>query len=217
MTPVQALATVRTQLNETTAAFWTDAEIMAYLWEGETILAGKIGGIQAATAHTTVTGTAAYAKPTNCLRIDRLTYNGKKLKKGDFRDRDSLDGTTYGSTLQSARPEMYVEWGVSVYLYPVPDDAKPLDYFFFKSPTVLTATASAFSLQEETLQAMLPDYAIWKGSMKDQELTRADRHKKYWDDNLLRAESIWNDRNNQDRVLGVKDEDEYAGGPLGMD
>lgn len=217
MTPAQALTTVRTQLNEITAAFWTDAEILGYLWEAETIVAGKLGGVQAATAQTTVTGTSAYSKPTGCLRIDRLTYDGKKLKKGDFRDRDSLDGTTYGSTLQSARPEMYVEWGASVYLYPVPNEAKALDYFFFKTPTALTASAAGFSIQEESIQAMLPDYAIWKCSLKDQELSRGDRHKTYWDANLLMATSIWNDRNNQDRVQGVKDEDDYAGGVLGMD
>jgi hypothetical protein len=43
MTPAQALTRVRTQINETTAAFWTDAEIYGYMWEAECILAGNLG------------------------------------------------------------------------------------------------------------------------------------------------------------------------------
>jgi hypothetical protein len=211
-----ALTNCRRQLNETTAAFWSDAEIYGYLSEAERLLAGKIGGYQVRTAHTTVTGTSTYTMPAGCLRIDRVTYDGKKLKGANFRDRDFLDGTDYGSTLQSGKPEIYIPFGSEISLFPVPDDAKTLQWFFRKTPTRIT-NATAFTIQEETLQEMLPDYAIWKCSLKDQELARADRHKQAWDQNLTMAASIWSDRETQDTISHVRDEDEFAGGQLGMD
>lgn len=216
MTPAQALTRVRTQLNETTAAFWTDAEVLGYMWEAECILAGKLGLFQAVTAHTTVTDTSAYTFPDSMLRLSRLTYDGKKLKKADFTERDYLDGTNYGSTLQSGKPEIYVEWGQQAYLYPVPDAAATLRWFFLKAPSEITA-AAAFSVKDESLQQMIPDYCVWKCSLKDGELNRADRHKQAWEANVLRAESMWADKKGEDRIYHVQDEDEHAGGALGMD
>ena len=216
MTPAQALTRVRQQLNETTAAFWSDAEIFGYMWEGESILVGKLGMFQATTAVTTVTDTSSYTFPSGYQRISRLTYDGKKLKKADFTDRDYLDGTNYGSTPQTGKPEMYTEFAGLVYVFPVPDDAKALRFFGEKVPTEITASAS-FSVPEENIQQMIPDYCVWKCSMKDGELNRADRHKQAWDRNVLMAESIWVDRKSADRMYAVKDEDEYPGGGLGMD
>lgn len=216
MTPAQALTRTRLQINETTAAFWTDAEIYSYMWEAECILAGKLGLFQAVTAHTTVTDTSAYTFPDSMLRLSRLTYDGKKLKKGDFTDRDYLDGTNYGSTLQSGKPEIYVEWAQQAYLYPVPDAAATLRWFFLKAPSEITA-AAVFSVKDESLQQMIPDYCVWKCSLKDQELNRADRHKQAWEANVLMAESMWVDKHGSDRIYHVKDEDEHAGGSLGMD
>lgn len=211
-----ALTRVRRAINETTAAFWSDAEIYGYLSEGERLLAGRLGGVQASTSHTSVTDTSAYTKPDGCLRIDRVTWDGQKLKRIQFRDRDYVDGTVYGSTIQSGKPDSYVEWGTQITLYPVPDDAKTLQYLFRKIPTRIT-NATAFTIQEETLQEMLPDYAIWNCSLKDGELNRADRHRNAWEKNFEAAYSIWSDRENQDGIHQVRDEDEYPGGSLGMD
>lgn len=217
MTPAQALYTVRSQLNETTAAFWTDAEIYGYLWEGECVLAGKLGLFQVASAHTTVTATSVYTCPDSWLRISRLTYDGKKLKKGDFTDRDYLDGTNYGSTPQSGQPVMYTEWGQSVYLFPVPDQAKTLGFFGLKAPAQIVTASTVFSIKDESLQQMIPDYALWKSTLKDGDAGRADRYERAWNANVLRAESMWVDHKAEDRIYAVKDEDEYPGGSLGMD
>lgn len=212
----EALTSVRRNLNETTAAFWSDAEIYGYLSEAERLLASRIGGYQVNTTHTSVTGTSAYSRPDGCLRIDRVTWNGKKLRKATYRERDFMDGTDYGSTLQTGNPEMYIEWGTQIVLFPVPDAAQSIQYFFRKNPTRIT-NATAFTIQEESLQEMLPDYAIWKCSLKDGEINRADRHKQAWDQNVQLAYSIWSDRENQDMIPHVRDEDEFAGGMLGMD
>jgi hypothetical protein len=217
MTPAQGLLTIRQQLNETTAAFWSDAEIYGYMWEAECLLAGKLGLNQAVTAHTTITDASAYTCPDSWNRISRLTYDGKKLKRGDFTDRDYLDGTNYGSTPQSGKPQMYTEWGNNVYLFPVPDTAVGLNFFGLKSPPQIVTASTLFSIREEAIQQMIPDYAIWKASLKDGDAGRADRHKQAWEINILRAESMWVDKKGEDRIYAVKDEDEYPGGSLGMD
>lgn len=217
MTPAQGISRIRTQINETTAAFWTDAEIYGYMWEAECLLAGKLGLFQAISAHTTVTDTSAYTCPDSMLRASRITYDGKKLKRADFTERDYLGGMNYGSTVQTGKPVMYTEWGQSIYLFPVPDDSKTLNFYFLKAPAEIATASTQFSVRDESLQQMIPDYGVWKCSMKDGDMNRADRHQNAWEKNVLRAESIWSDRKNEDRILGVKDEDQYAGGNLGMD
>jgi hypothetical protein len=139
--------------------------------------------------------------------------DGKKLKKIDFTERDYLDGANYGSTIQTGRPEAYVEWGQTAILYPVPQSAAALNWYFLKAPAEITA-AGAFSVPDESIQQMIPDYCVWKCSQK---LNRADRHKQAWEANVLRAESMWVDKKGEDRVYHVRDEDEFAGGVLGID
>lgn len=217
MTPAQALASVRGQLNETTAAFWSDAEIYRYLWEGECLLAGKIGNIQAITAHTTITDTSVYTCPDSYLRLSRVTYDGKKLKRIDFTERDYLAGQNYGSTVQTGKPVAYSEWAQNVYLFPVPDAAAGLNVYFLKAPSQIVTASVSFSIQDESIQQMIPDYAVWKAAMKDGDTDRADRHKQIWEQNVLRAESMWVDKKGEDRIYAVKDEDQHAGGELGMD
>jgi len=217
MTPAQALSSVRNQLNETTAAFWSDAEIYGYLWEAESLLGAELGLFQAYSAHTTVTGTSVYTFPDSLNRIENVTYDGKKLKAADMRDRALLDGMDYGSTRPTGNPEIYVPWNEKIYLSPVPTTAAALEFWFYKHPAQITTSSTVFSIQDLSIQQMLPDYAVWKASLKDQELNRADRHKQYWDENVRRAVGIWSDKKFNDRILVVKDEDDYSGGSFGMD
>ena len=180
------------------------------------IIGAKLGLFEATTDHTTITDTSVYTFPDNTVKIHQITYNGKKLKQDDFRGRERLDGADYGYTPSTGNPEIWIPWNNQVTLSPVPDAAKALKFYFKKTPATITTSSTVFSIQEDSITQMLPDYAIWKGSMKDQELNRADRHLAAWNANVQTAAQIWDDKKYDDRILSVKDEDDYYSNYLGM-
>ena len=212
-----AFSSIRFQLNETTAAFWTDTEIYGYMSEGELELSYRTGGIKAATTHTTVTDTSVYALPADVLRINRVTYDGKKLKKVDDTDIDWLDGTTYGSTVAAGSPEVYREFNDEITLYETPDDAKPLIFEIIKSPTVIGTASTQFTLVNDAIHKNVIPYTLWKAYTKANELNQADRYKAEFEEGAARAISTQRDQEDWDRIAYVKDEDQYPGGNLGMD
>lgn len=217
MTPAQSLSTIRNQLNETTANFFTDAEIYAYMWEAETLLAHEIGYVKKTTAHTTVTDQSVYTCPDNYVKIARVTYDGKKLKQVNDVDVDRLDGATYGSTVQSGKPEVYKKWGDDVTLWPTPEEDKELYFEFYKSPDQITTDSTLFTITDGAIQQMIGDYVLYKCFHKDLEVQKAEKHFAVWNANLSRAYMLARDRDGWDEMSTVKDEDEYAAGSLGMD
>lgn len=221
MTPNSALAVVRNQINETTANanFWTDAEIYDYMTDAETQLAGIVGFTQAVTAHTTVTDQSVYTVPDNCVKIARLTFDGKKLKKVDDRDIDYLDGTDAGSTIESGEPDVYKEWGDNVTLYPTPDDSygeKTLYFEFYQSPTAIATASTKFTITQPVINNMIADYAIYRCYLKATETKLANEYLTRWNSSVAAAHSMkWNEEN-WDRIQVVKDEDFYNSTSLGM-
>lgn len=215
MTPSQALSLIRNQINETTANYWSDAEIYSYMWQAEKLLAPLMGYAQAVTAHTTVTDQSVYTVPDNSMDVVRVTFDGKKLKKVEAIDIDNLDGTTAGSTIQSGKPEVYKIWGGDITVYPTPDDAngaEPLYMEFLKTPTEITAASPAFTLSSVTGREYIPDYAIYRCLKKAKE-NEANDYYTIWNNNLIKARDL----DDKDEDMYVRDEDEYPGGSLGMD
>lgn len=218
MTPAQALTLVRSQLNETAANFWTDAEIYAYMWEAENQLAQECGYTQAVTTHTTVTDQSAYTAPDDCLKIARVTFDGKKLKKVTAEDIDRLDGTTVGSTIQSGKPTVYKEWGQNITLYKTPDDtygAEPLYFEFYKAPAVISG-ATDFTISNVAAQQLIPEYCLWRCKSKDKDKSAAD-HYQVWKAGIESAKVGKIDEEFWDEQVRVRDEDDYPGDVLGID
>lgn len=218
MTPAQVLSLVRSQLNETTANYWTDNEIYSYMWEAENQLAEECGYTQAVTAHTTVTDQSVYTVPDDCLKIARVTFDGKKLKKVAPVDIDLLDGTTAGSTIQSGKPEVYKEWGQNITLYKTPDDtygAKALYFEFYKAPAVISGS-TAFTISNVAAQQKIPEYCLWRCKNKEKD-PRAVDHYQIWNSYVEKAKAHKVDEETWDMQLHVRDEDDYPGGSMGMD
>lgn len=217
MNPQSALSAVRENLNEAVSAFWSDTEIYGNLSQAETILASKTGGIEAITSRTSVTGTSFYTSPDNLLRINRLTYDGKKLKRVNGVDVDYLDGSTYGKTVSTGNPEVYKAWAGGVTLYPTPDAAKTIIFDIIKSPTLINTASTQFSIINAAIHQHVIPYATYKAYLKAGEVNLADRWERDWKTGLDMAVSTKLDEDGWDKTPYVLDEDLYAGGQLGMD
>jgi len=220
MTPAQILETIRNQVYESTAAFYSDAEIYSYLWQAEQEIAELVKCTEARTAvaATSVTGTEYYDLASDVAIVTRVTWDGLKLKKIDYRDRDAVDYTQYGSTLSSGNPYMFYQWGNKIGLYPVPDSAKSIGLHYYKIPDQLvtgTSGSTAFTIPS-MFARYLPDYALYRMYAKDQDDGRANFHRQQWEANLTRAHQFWAQRLGDDHLYVVKDTDNYPETELGM-
>lgn len=216
MTPAQILATIRNQVYETTAAFYTDAEIYSYMWQAEQDLAEITKSTEAKdTSVTSSTGTQLYNVPSTVAYIHRVEWDGVKLKKIDLTEEDALDFNQYGSTKQQGSPNFYFQWGNQIGLYPVPNDAKNVTMYYYAEPSVITSASTAFTLPS-ILHRYIPDYALYRMYAKDQDEGRAQFHRQQWEANLIRAKQLWSKRMNEDKYWVVRDTENYAQTELGI-
>lgn len=179
MIPSDVLSRVRDQLAETTAAFWTDAEIYRYITDAEREINLTVECNIATTAHTTTTGTSGYTLPADCLSVYRLTYDGVPLRRLDRnkRDIDGLDMPGYGGTGQSGDSTHYYEVGGYVYLWPNPSRAVTIDYQFLKQPSAVTTSSTAFTVPAN-FHTPIQDYALYRAYLKDQDQGKAEWYKR---------------------------------------
>lgn len=215
LTPTGCVDTCRYQFYEATAKFIADAEIYGYAWQAEQIINNAIECCQTSTAHTTTTYTQEYTKPTGCYLINRVTFDGVKLKRIDVTDQDQMDGAGYGSSLSVGNPHSYYEYGEKVGLYPVPDSSATLKYWFVAEPASLTTASTQFTVPAFA-RLPIPDYCLFRMFAKDQDDGRAQFHANLWANGLNRVQSEWARLNRRDGHYVVRNEDNYPATELGL-
>ncbi len=205
MTPSQALSRVRSQFSEDTAAFLSDVnDLYPYMSEAEMELANEVGFPQTTDSSTpTVSGTQEYTKPADCLRIEILRWNGLKLKKIDLQEYETISGTYYGATVTRGNPVYYYEYGDIVGLYPIPDTAQTLKYYYIKRPAEITAASTAFTVPEEAHPAII-DYCMFRAYLKDED-GRAKVHQESWEQRKIKLKLWWESRKYRDQIVTVRD------------
>jgi len=215
MTPAQAKAHVRNQVDEQTAKFWSDAEIWSYLWDAETQLVDKANvftGNDSST--TTVASTQDYSVPSDLIRIDSLSWNKVKLKAVTLDVYESLSSPNYGGTLATGDPVYYYLFNNTVSLYPVPDSAQTLKYWYTKEPTELTDSSTAFSVRTQYHNSLV-NFAIYKCLMKDMD-PRADTYLQMWLNTMDEAVDSYNRTRFEDQHNHVMDENDMNATEMGL-
>jgi hypothetical protein len=215
MTPYQVLSNVRNQLYETTAAFWTDAEIYNYIWHAEQEIVLQIHCATIQTAATTVTAQSMYTAPESMYYIDRMTWSNVKLKKIDFTDLDTLQRPGYGGTYTSGSPTYYYLSGIQFGLWPIPASSATLNIYGSKIPILATGASSEF-VCEPLFHPCIQDYALYRCWLKDQDDGRSKFFESQWKQGLSRAYTYWAARENADAHYTVRDEDNYPSEELGL-
>lgn len=216
MTPADLITTVRDQVYESSASFWTDAELYRYATQAEQEIADLVECSEATDATTsTVSGTQEYAKPTDCEYIKRVTWDGMPLKRIDFRDKDTVSNVGYGTTTDtSGQPEYYYEWGANVGVFPVPTTAKTLKFWYVSKPAALSAASTAFTVPN-LFHSALVDYVLYRMYAKDQDDQRSGFHKTLWDEGIFKAKVKWGKRQRSNRIQTVRDEGSLLDTELG--
>ena len=212
---VTRLNSIRAQLFEQTAAFWTDAEIYGYLSDAEYELASEANCTQVVdTSITTVSGTQEYAIPATIMRIQRLTWSTVKMKAIDLTQLDSIFYPIYGGITSQGNPFYYYIYANNIGLYPVPASAATVQIYGMKRPTAVSSTQQNFTIPDELIP-YLDDYALYRCYLKDQD-GKAQSHLGIWNSNKQAAKAAWSDDRFFDQYLTPKDNWESFTTDLGI-
>jgi len=143
-------ARIRRRLDETTARFWLDADLDAWINEGARDIARRSEVLQATTTINSTSGTQSYSLPTNVHRIHRVEWSrdgstGSSIQTLEYRDFNSMDGVWWSQQKTSrGDPYWFTMWGfppsLNMIVYPTPDVSVTAGFnvYYYRIPTTAT-------------------------------------------------------------------------------
>lgn len=214
MTPTQIETRARSKYNAIGDSYFSQEEILDFIYQGCIELAQDALVIEATPQSTsTVIGQRSYAYPTNAVSIKRITYEGKKLKKINFREDDIITGLNQ-STADQGTPQYYSIWNDVIYLRPIPAAVGTLVIYSYKEPSTITITST---IEIPTRYHMsLVDFAVKEMALKDSNVNVADRLQARWDKFVLKAKASERKKERGDSFSAVQDEEMMSEGFFGI-
>lgn len=140
MTPSQLEESARRRYNAIGDTYFTQAEILDYIYHAECELCRDGFVIQNTYTASTVASQQAYSWPTQAIAIKRITYDGAKLAQIDMREDDSVTQMNQVTT-STGTPAYYFLWEKSIYLRPVPAGVGTLKIFTYDRPQTVSITS----------------------------------------------------------------------------
>jgi len=196
MLPSEVYTLIREQCNETDTTFWGESEVYRYMSIGESIIAEKIGLIEASATTVTVSGTRGYSFTSGTLV--RVTWDEVRLERVEINSLGDIEGESYGGVTVQGNPRYYYVWNNEINLSPIPNSAKTLKKFYRTYPEAVTTASSSWSIPNDYGQHVA-DYALFRMFIKDQEMTNeAMAFKESWEDSLKTITHDWKQRKYRD-------------------
>lgn len=184
MTPVQIMTAARQRYNAVGDSFWSDAEIYDLIYQASMELATDAFMIERVFTASTAIGVQEYEYPTYAFAINRITYDGLRLSKIDFRQDDLL--TIFNqATTATGRPQYYAEFNQIFYLRPIPDAIATLKVYAFVEPQAITASSS-LEIPSEWHAAII-NFILREFSAKNKNYDGATYYDRLWQSDKQKA------------------------------
>lgn len=213
MTPTQIETLARQKYNATGDTFYSQDEILGYMYEGCVDLCRDNFLIEATYTTSTVADQQQYSYPTNTIAIKRVTYDGKKLKQMTMREDDAITGLNQ-STTATGTPQYYFVWDEVLYLRPIPSSVANLVIYSFNEPSTLTINST---LEIPTVfHASLVNFIVSEMAAKDSNFGAAQFYLNKWEKTKLEAKKFARKKLRGDSFATVQDEDMMIEGYLGI-
>lgn len=162
-TRADILSSVRALLNETTAGFWTDAEIDTWTNDGQRDIATKALCIESKSTIATVNGTLEYAY--TGIAVRSAGYLNKSLTK--------ITPIQIGHPPANGTiPQFWYEWGGKIGILPVPDAVYTID-LYTAIDSVDMATGAATSNLPQLFRLPMILYGVYRALIKDRKFAQA--------------------------------------------
>ena len=191
MTGNELVTLVRSEILEPSAGFWTDAEMLSWINQGEKDFISRIHGMQGIAQIDTIAGRADYPLPANWLSIRALFINDDSNGQDSWKrihpsnlEKFSQERPNFLNSQTELRgvPNRYMIWDKTIYLDPIPKDSdKEMKMFYEKKAVPLTSLSDSLNV-DDTLSDGIKAYVLWKAWSKEKELDLAsDQRNMYFD------------------------------------
>lgn len=172
------LTMARERLDETTARYWTDAELRRWINEAARDIARRTETIQDRDTVSVLAGTQEYTLADDILRVHRVEFVGTgdtavhPMEYMDFNNMDQLWVTRKAQ--DRGTPRVFSLYGfvpnLKIILYPISDRSGTLTVYSFRLPAELATDGSAASSTVEIPEGwedLVIEYVLYQGQLKD--------------------------------------------------
>lgn len=194
ITQAQAIASVRSRLDEPTSTYWSDTDVRRWINEIALDMARRTESLRGTYSQAAVAGTAAYTpaftSTTNMYRIYSIEFipTGSTLTYPlEYRDRNGA--TEVWGIMQGTQgtPAIWTSWGappsISIQVYPSPSMSGTLKLYYYRLPTQL---AIASDTDQNTVvdivdgwEDVLIDGVEYKAKRRDGDTTWTEAKQEY--------------------------------------
>lgn len=227
----QLLTDVRRELIETSAGFWSDAELLRHLNRGQMDFVNRTRLLEDRAFLTTQAGRGDYPLPSNWLSVKAIFHNtpqsdgtpqwqrvhpGSLEKMGQERP-NFLNVTTNAQ----GKPNKYFIWGKTLYLTPAPNtensSAGDLVLWYKSKPINITDTTTDLEIDDSLAEAVI-EYMLWKAWSKEKEVDIATRHMKNYE-SYVKEGLKWSKRQSGDarNRFDIESNQGFSSGSNGFD
>jgi len=209
----QIITDVRRELIETSAQFWSDAELLRLINRAELDFTNKTRILEDSAQLTLVTGRLEYPLPGNWVS-SRMVMHKTVNSDGTYAwhriiptNLEKMGQTTQNflntSTDNQGQPTKYWIWNRSLWLNRAPNDEHATSlYLFYKSkPISLTSTSSEINI-DDSLSEAINEYVLWKAWKKEGEDDTAAEHELAYQKYVLEGRR-WSKKQQGDRRVGM--------------
>lgn len=203
----EIIADVRSLINETTASFWTDAEITRWVNEGQLLLTSETGLLSSyytkiLTANDIVNDREVRVN-TDFVALDEggILYNNNKLDPISFQ---ALHNYHTNWKNETGPPTKYYMRGDLFGFYPKPSAGDEVSYYGIERATDLATTETPFNGDYRTVpfRVYIRDYAIGKCWYKKNEMVKYKDMMNSFEYGIRKVNSILNkSKDNSTRII----------------
>lgn len=157
MNVAELKTSIRNELAETNSAgFFSDSDILNLINRAQIDIAERTRCLKTWAETSAVAGVQSYALPSDCLMMERITYDGVKLDRFPLGSITNLDG----------KPEGYCIWGADIILDKNIVEPKLLKMYYAQKPDKLSLDADEPQIPTE-FQELIVEFACWKALLSD--------------------------------------------------
>jgi hypothetical protein len=188
----ELITSIRSELVEPIAGFWTDAELLGWINRAESDFVNRTRILDDKDSTSTIQGVTEYPLPSNCLSVRGVMYNRAlatenpdwvRLSPSNLEK--SMQQTPNFPNISSnnqAMPSSYIIWGRTMILYPTPDRTQSdnIILYYKAKPIPLAYVTDQINLDDSLREAII-SYVLWKAWKKGQEDEKAIEQAQYYE------------------------------------
>lgn len=214
MTLTEMLTACQNQYNAISDNFFTESELLTYVWRCSNVLARRAFVIERTYSTVSVSGTQEYAYPSTTIAIKRVTYDGAKMSLITFRE-DDLLSLTNSATTTTGTSRYYTIFNYIMALRPIPDtSALVIKVYSYNLAQQLTSINSTLEIPAQYHDGMI-DGVVAQMCRKDQNFTGAATYQQLFEQFVLEVEKMERKRKKSDAFATVQNEETLISGFLG--